>query len=146
MATQPVGVPASMGYTITIPDGERGLFLGGRIGPDNYGAARFIECDIIDGGALPIFRLVNQNLDNQSVYFPSVLVSITKTNNTISVLGVPYMPLLLLQAWVIRVRGGSLANTETLSSKFHIATRVFPPTIAAIGAGVNLTTETALQV
>lgn len=147
VATQPVGAPASMGYQINIPEGERGLLLGFEIGRDNYGAARAITVDLVTSTfADIIYRLAADSVDNQGIVGPPILSSITETAITVAVLGVPYMPFILVENSAIKVLGASLANAETLTSIVWIATRVFPPTVSIIGAAVTLTTTTLLQV
>lgn len=146
VATQPVGVPASMGYTLTLPAGERGMLLGGVFGPDNYGANRTITAVVNITGA-KIGIIANLSMDNARIFGPPVLTNpSTAVNSTAASLGLPYMPFILPESSVIQVTGASLANTETLTGNILIATRILPPISAAIGSGVTLTTDTILQV
>jgi hypothetical protein len=149
VATQPVGAPATMGMQIDIPEGERGLLLGGVIGPDNYGAGRAITLQLQhDRAGTPFntYILAVDTVDNVQIVFPPILTSITETTITANVLGVPYMPFILQEKARLRLTGASLANTETLTMNVFIATRIKPPTTAAEGAAVTLTTNSILQV
>ena len=147
VATQPIGAPASMGYAIDIPEGERGLFLGGRTGLDNYGAARTVNIGLQLGAAHKgFYSLGTDSVDNQPVILAPSLVSITEVAMTIGTLGIPFMPYILPSQTRIQVTGASLANAETLTGVFLIATRAFPPTVTIIGTGVTMTTEEITQV
>lgn len=149
VATQPVGVPATMGFNITIPEGERGLLLGGVIGQDNYAAGRAITVQLQHNRAGTPFNtyiLGVDTVDNIFIALAPILVSITETTTTANVLGVPYMPFILPELSRIRITGASLANAETLTGNLFIATRVLPPIVATEGASVTLTTNSILQV
>lgn len=136
-----------MGFDLDIPEGERGLLLGGVLGPDNYAAGRYVVADLRQKGASSVlYYLGADTVDNETVVLCPILGSITVTTMTIGVLGVPYMPFYLTESQKLRVSGGSLANTETLSGLIYIATRILPPVSSAVGTGVTLTTNNINQV
>ena len=143
VATQPVGAPTPMGFAIAIPAGERGLFLGGVIGPDNYGAGRSLTIKIRpDGSSQPYVTIGADTVDNERILLGSIQVSSTTAATAVDSVGLSYMPFILPEFTEIIILGTSLANTETITGMLLIATRILPPTVAAIGAGVTLTTNT----
>ena len=147
VATQPVGAPASMGILMLIPEGERGLLLGGAIGADNYGAGRVISAILRKNGVSSgYYTLLADTIDNQILNITPIITNISSTTTTPSVVGLPYMPFIIPELVNIQIIGASLANAETLTARIWLATRVFPPTISANGTGVTLTTNNITQV
>lgn len=146
VATQPVGAPATMGYVLTIPEGERGLLMGGRMGADNYGAGRTIVVTLDRPAGSALYRIASAALDNWTLAISPTLTSITVTAQTQNVIGIPYMPYVLPELTEITINGLSLANAETVTGNIFIATRAFPPQATIVGTGVTLTTNTILQV
>ena len=147
VATQPVGAPDPMGFTITVPEGERGMLLGGAIGPDDYAAGRVVSAYLFPSvGADRIYSLGVDTVDNQEITLAPIIINQDGTSRVPNTIGVPYMPFILPELSYIQVQGVALANTETLSGIFWIAIRMLPLTIAAIGTGVILSTNTQLQV
>ena len=134
-----------MGYTVHIPEGERGMFFGGITGKDNYGAGRTVAVHYRDtASTTEKYLLSSVSVDNALVSLGKLLDPATAA--AVGAEGLPFMPWLMHELGLLSILGGSLANTETLTSVLWIATRVLPPIVTAVGAGVTITTETIVQV
>lgn len=145
--TQVVGAPTPMGFLVEIPEGERGLFLGGRVNKNNYGAARDITVALdVTGSSASVYTIGVDGIDNQEITLGHTLSNLTEVASTIGVIGLPNMPFLMTEKSELKFSGASMANAEVLGATFWIATRILPPIITPFGAGVTVTTETLKQV
>ena len=143
-ALQPVGAPASMGFSIQVPEGERAIFYGGRIGKNNYAAGRTINGQIFNlDSSNREYLMFTESLDNQEISLGHLLdpAAAPGVNNE----GLPSMPYEMFEGQEMRILGASLVNAETLSGRFYFATRAKLLDIGAIGTGVTLSVETQIQ-
>lgn len=134
-----------MGFGITIPEGERGFFLSGNFGPNNYGAGRVITIDLLNTGSSVLeYRLANVSVDNEIISLGKILDP--ATDPAAGAVGLPIMPMPLSENNRFLVTGASLIVAEALTAQFYIATRSARPLINIVGTDVTLSTNIAIQV
>lgn len=144
LVTQVVGVPASIGITITVPVGGEAQVLSVRIFTGTLGAGRALALYHRAPSTYTLQQLMGGTFTTaNSIFGPSIRAHDgTITSDTNGAIGVPYMPYLVSGGDQIHLTCASLANGETITLAIRMRIRGKAPTVAAFGAGVALTTTT----
>lgn len=138
---QVVAAPTPIGIKITPGEGNMLKIQSIRVIAGTFGAGRTVTVKHKDSAGNTVMELGTKSMTtNEAINVPGLSVHTTATGNTASKIGAPTLPYFVCGTDYIAIEIASAANGEVTTFNLRCLVRAFCPVVAAIGAGISVTT------